>query len=81
MKTVTYASVLRKAVELTGRIYPPSTEEATIFRGFISTALRKIWEKFPWPETMAVEKMYFATILDPNNLPSSSSVTVGKCYY
>jgi len=61
MKTVTYASVLQKAVELTGRVYPPTNEEATVFRGFISTALRKIWEKFPWPETVAVEKFYFAT--------------------
>lgn len=60
MKTVTYTSVLQKAAELTGRPYASLTvEEATMFRGFISTALRKAWEKFPWPETMAVSKFYF----------------------
>ena len=82
MKTATYASVLSKASEYTGTPYESlTTAEATQFRGFISTALRDIWEMFPWPETLAVEKFYFADVLDPNNLPSSSEVTVGKCYY
>lgn len=82
MKTSTYASVLAKASEYCGIPYSDLTNEhATQFRGFISTALRDIWEMFPWPETMAVEKFYFATVLDPNNLPSASSVEVGKCYY
>lgn len=60
MKTATYASVLSKASEYTGTPYESlTTAEAAQFRGFISTALRDIWEMFPWPETLAVEKFYF----------------------
>lgn len=66
MRTVTYTSVLQKAVELTGRVYPPTIEEASFFRSYIETALRKIWEKFPWPETIAVQKEYFGIFPDPS---------------
>lgn len=60
MKTATYASVLAKASEYTGTPYEALTvAEAAQFRGFISTALRDIWEMFPWPETVALEKFYF----------------------
>jgi hypothetical protein len=60
VNTVTYNYVLERACELTGRVYPPQTEEEPAFRGFIAMALRKIWEKFPWPDTVTVEKVYLA---------------------
>ena len=62
MKTVTYQSVLKKAAELTGRPFSKLTvEESESFLPHIESALRDIWEKYPWPETIAVEKFYFAT--------------------
>lgn len=67
MNTVTYNYVLERACELTGRVYPPQTEEEPAFRGFIAQALRKIWEKFPWPDTISVEKVYVAQPWDTVN--------------
>lgn len=60
MKTVSYAYVLQKACELTGRVYPPTTEEATFFRTFIGSALRQAWEAFDWPEQTVTQQEFFA---------------------
>lgn len=59
-KTVTYSYVLRKACEMTGRTYPPTTEEANFFRTFIGTALRQAWEAFDWPEQTVTQQEFFA---------------------
>jgi len=59
-KTVTYAYVLQKTCELTGRVYPPTTEEASFFRTFIGSALRQAWEAFDWPEQTIVQQEFFA---------------------
>ena len=59
-KTVTYTYVLQKACELTGRVYPPTTEEASFFRTFIGTALRQAWESWDWPEQVVVQQEFFA---------------------
>lgn len=59
-KTVTYSYVLRKACEMTGRTYPPTTEEANFFRTFIGTALRQAWEAFDWPDQTIVQQEFFA---------------------
>lgn len=60
MKTVSYAYVLQKACELTGRTYPPTTEEASFFRTFIGSALRQAWEAFDWPEQTVTQQEFFA---------------------
>lgn len=61
MKTVTYAYVLQRAAEMTGRVYSTlSTEEATMFRGFIATSLRHIWDGMPWPDLMTRSQEFFA---------------------
>lgn len=85
MNTVTYNYVLERACELTGRVYPPQTEEEPAFRGFIAMALRKIWEKFPWPDTEVVEKVYIARPWDAQNSILNAGTTVylpydGKVY-
>jgi hypothetical protein len=59
-KTVSYTYVLQKACELTGRVYPPTTEEASFFRTFINSALRQAWEAFDWPEQTIVQQEFFA---------------------
>lgn len=59
-KTVTYTYVLQKACELTGRVYPPTTEEASFFRTFIGSALRQAWEAFDWPEQTITQQEFFA---------------------
>lgn len=60
MKTVPYSYVLQKAVELTGRVYPPSTEDANVFRTFIGSALRQAWEAFDWPDVTQITQEFFA---------------------
>ena len=59
-KTVPYSYVLQKACELTGRVYPPTTEEASFFRTFIGTAIRQSWEAFDWPEQTVTQQEFFA---------------------
>lgn len=59
-KTVSYTYVLQKACELTGRVYPPTTEEASFFRTFIGSALRQAWEAFDWPEQTVTQQEFFA---------------------
>jgi hypothetical protein len=45
---------------MTGRTYPPTTEEANFFRTFIGTALRQAWEAFDWPEQTITQQEFFA---------------------
>jgi hypothetical protein len=59
-KTVSYSYVLQKACELTGRVYPPTTEEASFFRTFIGSALRQAWEAFDWPEQTVTQQELFS---------------------
>ena len=77
MSDPTYASVLQRATELTGRVYPPSTEEAGIFRGFLAQNLRFNWESFPWPEDMQVTQEFFA----PDYSAATAYVTGDVVYF
>lgn len=54
-----WEDTLALACELTGRVYPPSTEEANSFKAHMMSALRKIWDAFPWPETIVYQQEYF----------------------
>lgn len=76
MRTVSYTYVLQKACELTGRVYPPTTEEATMMRSFASMGLRQAWECFDWPEVTVIQKEFFAP--DWNRL---STYTAGDVVY
>lgn len=76
MKTVTYTYVLQKAVELTGRIYPPSTEDAAVFRTFIGSALRQAWEAFDWPDVTQITQEFFAPTYS-----NSTSYSFGNYVY
>lgn len=75
-KTVTYEYVLRKACELTGRTYPPTTEEANFFRTFINSGLRQAWEAFDWPEQTIVQQEFFAPTYS-----SATAYSVGDVVY
>jgi len=75
-KTVTYSYVLRKACEMTGRTYPPTTEEANFFRTFIGTALRQAWEAFDWPEQTITQQEFFAP-----DYSSTESYSFGDVVY
>lgn len=75
-KTVTYSYVLQKTCELTGRVYPPSTEEASFFRTFIGTALRQAWEAFDWPEQTVTQQEFFA-----RTYSASTNYSVGTVVY
>jgi len=84
VKTKTYVSVLQRATELTGRPYPPTPEEAGIFRGFIAKGLRKMWERWEWPETIETQQEYFSQIPDSSIIyPSGTFLywTITKKYY
>src|ERR1041385_8680802 len=60
MRTIDYSEVLQRAAEATGRIYKDlSAQEATLMRGFFSTRLKQIWEKWPWPDLMTREERKF----------------------
>lgn len=76
MKTQTYTYVLQRAVELTGRVYPPSTEEANLFRSFIANNLRRFWEMFPWPDLISTTQYFFA-----NDYESSTAYAAGDVVY
>jgi hypothetical protein len=75
-KTVTYSYVLRKACEMTGRTYPPTTEEANFFRTFIGTAIRQAWEAFDWPEQLVVQQEFFAP-----DYSAATAYSVGDVVY
>ena len=61
MRTVTYDYVLQRACELTGRVFSTlTTEEANLFRTFISMSLRSAWECFDWPEQTVYQQEFFA---------------------
>jgi len=60
MRTSLYSSVLQQSCELTGRVYPPSVEEAGMFRTYIGLALTQAWEFYNWPEMREYSKEYFA---------------------
>jgi hypothetical protein len=61
MRTSLYSSVLQQSCELTGRVYPPTTEESAMFRTYIGLALRQAWEFYDWPEMREYSKEYFAS--------------------
>ena len=75
-KTVSYTYVIQKACELTGRVYPPTTEEASFFRTFIGTAIRQAWEAFDWPEQTVTQQEFFAL-----DYSSSSTYAYGEVIY
>jgi len=75
-KTVSYSYVLQKACELTGRTYPPTTEEASFFRTFIGSALRQAWEAFDWPDQTIVQQEFFAPTYS-----ASTAYAVGDVVY
>lgn len=75
-KTVSYSYVLQKACELTGRVYPPTTEEASFFRTFIGSALRQAWEAFDWPDQTIIQQEFFAPTYS-----SATSYAVGDVVY
>ena len=60
MRTSLYSTVLQQSCELTGRVYPPSVEEAGMFRTYIGLALTQAWEFYNWPEMREYSKEYFA---------------------
>ena len=64
-----WEDTLALACELTGRTYPPSTEEAGSFKAHMMSALRKMWESFPWPETIVFQQEYFCQGLWSFNFP------------
>lgn len=75
-KTVSYAYVLQKACELTGRTYPPTVEEASFFRTFIGSALRQAWEACDWPEQTVTQQEFFAPTYS-----ASTTYSVGAVVY
>jgi len=76
MKTQTYEYVLQRAVELTGRVYPCTTEEATLFRSFIAHNLRRYWEMFPWPDLITATQYFFAA-----DYSASTTYALGDVVY
>ncbi len=61
---------------MTGRTYPPTTEEANFFRTFIGTALRQAWEAFDWPEQTITQQEFFAP-----DYSSTESYSFGDVVY
>ena len=64
MKVVAYDYVLRQACELTGRVYPPTTEEASAFSTYIGMSLRQAWEAYDWGDFKLVSQEFFAKDYD-----------------
>lgn len=84
MKTQTYTYVLQRAVEMTGRVYPPSTEEANLFRSFIAHSLRRFWEMFPWPDLISTTQYFFADTYSASTAYATGDVvyfTASQKYY
>lgn len=75
MRTVSYDYVLQRACELTGRVFSTlTTEEANLFRTFISQSLRTAWECFDWPEQTVYQQEFFAPNYSATQVYSSGMV-------
>lgn len=74
MITVPYTKVLQLAVEMSMRTYPPSVEQAGIFKTFITHHLRAAWEAFAWPELCQVQEEFFAPTWKVNSIYHRGSV-------
>jgi hypothetical protein len=84
MKTQTYAYVLQRAVELTGRVYPCSNEEEAMFRSFMAHNLRRFWEMFPWPDLVSTTQYFFGEAYNESTAYASGDVvyfTPSQKYY
>jgi len=73
MKTVDFDYVLRQACELTGRVYPPTTEEASAFSTYIGMALRQAWEAYDWGDFKLVSQEFFAPDYDSTQTYNSGN--------
>lgn len=76
MKLVPFDYVLRQACELTGRVYPPTTEEASAFSTFIGMALRQAWEAYDWGDYRLITQEWFAP-----DYSSTSTYNSGQVIY
>lgn len=85
MRTVSYDYVLQRACELTGRVFSTlTTEEANLFRTFISMSLRSAWECFNWPEQTVYQQEFFEPNYNAATTYSQGTVVyypVEKKYY
>ncbi|HEY0723466.1 MAG TPA: hypothetical protein VGD41_05730 [Pyrinomonadaceae bacterium] len=60
IRSISYYDVLQKAAEATGRIFADlSVQEAGLFKGFINTRLKEMWEAWNWPDLMMGEERKF----------------------
>jgi len=79
MRTVSYDYVLQRACELTGRVFSTlTTEEANLFRTFISMTLRSAWECFDWPEQTVYQQEFFAPNYSTTQVYSAGMVVYFK---
>jgi len=60
VRSISYYDVLQKAAEATGRIFTDlSVQEAGLFKGYVNTRLKEMWEAWNWPDLMLSEERKF----------------------
>ena len=60
MEVIKYSDVLRRVVSYAQRVYSElNADDAEAISVYLDTRLKKIWETYPWPDLVRVEKRYY----------------------
>ena len=60
MEVITYSDLLRHVVSYSQRVYSElNTDDAEAISVYLDTRLKLIWEFYPWPDLVRVEKRYY----------------------
>jgi hypothetical protein len=63
VEVIKYSDVLRRVVSFAQRVYSElNTDDAEAISVYLDTRLKKIWETYPWPDLVRVEKRTFRGI-------------------
>lgn len=65
MEVITYSDLLRHVVSYSQRVYSElNTDDAEAISVYLDTRLKLIWEFYPWPDLVRVEKRYYRPLYD-----------------
>ena len=63
MEVIKYSDVLRRVVSYAQRVYSElNTDDAEAISVYLDSRLKKVWETYPWPDLVRVEKRTFRAL-------------------